>query len=193
MKRALITSFNFNKTISFKTQPRILINPSERTLLASWISPRTEITATLLYRASSNDYGDSGKFHLHCDNKYPTLTLIQTEETNKRFGGFTEQPWESSVSMFKRDSKSFIFNLDDKLIQRPKGNAYAIWCDINYGPCFGGHDISISDKCLQNKDSYIMSDYMFTFKQPQIKQEHKSNASYFTVKEYEVYEIQIHK
>ena len=195
VKRALTTTFTFNKTISFTTQPKILITASERALLASWISPKAELTATLLYRASSNDYGDSGKFHLHCDNKHPTLTIIQTEETNQRFGGYTEQPWESSLSVFKRDTKSFIFNLDDKLIQRPKSNAYAIWCDINYGPCFGGHDISISDKCLQNKESYIVEDYMFAFKQQQLqsKHDHKSNTNYFTVKEYEVYEIQQHK
>lgn len=195
------TTFNFNKTISFTTQPKIQITPTERALLASWISPKSELTATLIYRASLNDNGDSGKFHLHCDNKHPTLTIIQTDDnettttTPKRFGGYTEQPWESSLSVFKRDNKSFIFNLDDKLIQRIKPNSYAIWCDINHGPCFGGHDISISDKCLQNKDSYIVNDYMFALKpqlHPQL-QSHVSNTTYFTVKEYEVYEIQIHK
>ena len=195
---SLTSTFNFNKTISFTTQPKIHLTQTERALLASWISPKSELTATLIYRASSNDNGDSGKFHLHCDNKHPTLTLIQTEDettTPKRFGGYTEQPWESSLSVFKRDSKSFIFNLDDKQIHRIKPNSYAIWCDINHGPCFGGHDISLSDKCLQNKDSYIVNDYMFALK-PQLHPQLQSNISdttYFTVKEYEVYEIQMHK
>ncbi len=94
------------------------------------------------------------KFHNLCDNKGPSLTLIQTTNGNI-FGGFTSASWESS-GIFKFDKDAFIFSLDHQT-KFPITNHFndAIFCKAKEGPTFGKINISISDNSNVKKNSYI--------------------------------------
>ena len=64
-----------------------------------------------LYKATDPGVGfRSAKFHQLCDNKGPTLTLIQTT-TGSIFGGFTSTNWDSAGA-YKYDNQAFLFSVD---------------------------------------------------------------------------------
>ena len=48
-------------------------------------------------------------FHTLCDNKGPTLTVVESE-FGKRFGGYTSVPWTSEQG-WHPDLESFTFSL----------------------------------------------------------------------------------
>jgi hypothetical protein len=76
-----------------------------------FINTNIESVVTRLYKASDPGVGFSAaKFHSLCDNKGPTLTLIQTT-AGHIFGGFTNLSWDSSGS-YKNETDSFIFSVD---------------------------------------------------------------------------------
>ena len=110
----------------------------------------------LLFRASDHEYGAS-KFHDYCDNKGPTISIIQSNWGNI-FGGYTSKSWKSERRPYK-DENAFLFLIksDDKaldnkcplLLELDKDDVgRAIEAHYKYGPIFGaGHDIIIYDKC----------------------------------------------
>ena len=59
---------------------------------------------------------EASKFHILCDNKGPTLTLIETTWKHT-FGGFTKASWDQSGKK-KEDRNSFLFSVD-KLAKYP--------------------------------------------------------------------------
>lgn len=65
---------------------------------------------TLLY--SSSLHGpDMRSFHLRCDNKGPTVTLIKISETNEIIGGYNSQSWRSETGGRYGFARAFLFNL----------------------------------------------------------------------------------
>ena len=81
----------------------ILTNNEHRDLLLGWLpSQNTEKRRRrlrLLFRASRDGFLAS-TFHSKCDNKGPTVTIVQSEENI--FGGFTEESWSSKYSNILR-------------------------------------------------------------------------------------------
>ena len=62
-------------------------------IISDWIIPNRNIIYNQIYKAT-RDGGTGKDFHVHCDNKGPTLTLI--ESTNGYiFGGYISISWES--------------------------------------------------------------------------------------------------
>ena len=59
--------------------------------------------ATLLYRASENEYLVS-KFHEKCNGRKHTITLILTE-FDKIIGGYTPLPWRTGTGEWDRDEE----------------------------------------------------------------------------------------
>ena len=86
-----------------------------------------------LYQASI-DGDETINFHQKCDNTPNTLVFIETAG-NRRFGGFTTQIWNSCA--FRDNKNAFLFSLDKQKIYKYKNDGYAIYCDIEHGPCFG--------------------------------------------------------
>ena len=171
-------------------------------------------TMKLLYKASRD--GDLAEnFHSHCDNILNTLTIVKTTK-NRKFGGFTSQSWgnnnnfndkrkkktqnnydiyyNENYNYYKNDNTAFIFSLDDKKIYYQFNNIYnfnsqsSIFISKNQGPTFGkGYDLFISSGCLKNNlsfdgtpSTYDTGGEMNTL---------NNGERYFTVKDYEVYEL----
>ena len=73
-----------------------ILSSEQRETLVDWLKDTRESLGddyVLLYRASRNGWAASN-FHSCCDNKGPTVTVIKSG--NYIFGGYTEQPWQSS-------------------------------------------------------------------------------------------------
>ena len=132
-------------------------------LLSTKFANLEQIEFKLLYVASDNDWA-ADFFHESCDNKGPTLTIIENEYGNI-FGGYTAVPWSSppEKGRYKPDKNAFLFTIrqlhntdEDKQMtiigfssesQRRSGFG-AVYHKCKYGPIFGtGFDIQISDKC----------------------------------------------
>eukprot|EP01105_Mastigella_eilhardi_P025507 TRINITY_DN696_c0_g1_i1.p4 TRINITY_DN696_c0_g1~~TRINITY_DN696_c0_g1_i1.p4 ORF type:complete len:178 (-),score=46.06 TRINITY_DN696_c0_g1_i1:1104-1637(-) len=104
----------------------------------------------LLHRATRDTFSVAA-FHANCDNRGPTLVLIETEQGNI-FGGATLAPW-SSVGDYVADPSAFLFTLVNpcgvpptKLVRNGSGDE--LYCDAAYGPTFGSApDLHLSDNC----------------------------------------------
>ena len=73
-----------------------ILSSEQREILVDWLKDTRESLGddyVLLYRASRDGWAASN-FHYYCDNKGPTVTVIKSG--NYIFGGYTEQPWQSS-------------------------------------------------------------------------------------------------
>lgn len=91
----------------------------------------------MLYRASQKE-NTRNDFHRLCDNKGPTITLIETTK-GKRFGGYTSLDWDSS-SEWKNDLEAFLFSLDnDKKYDVIPDASYKVYSNGGYGPWFGAN------------------------------------------------------
>ncbi|CAF1288690.1 unnamed protein product [Rotaria sp. Silwood1] len=102
----------------------------------------------LIYKASRDGF-DSNAFHSRCNNKGPTITIIQSTG-NYLFGGYTSVSWTSDGS-YKNDSTAFLFTLINpyniaptKYLINPTQAGHAVYHHNSYGPTFGsGHDIYV--------------------------------------------------
>jgi len=117
--------------------------------------PRTE----LLYKASRDGF-DVNAFHKLCDNKGPTITIVQSTN-NYLFGGYTSVAWTSSGS-YAVDSNAFLFTLTNPYnipptkypIQSSK-TQNAVYHHSTYGPTFGcDHDLHVCANSSSVNSSY---------------------------------------
>ena len=93
-----------------------IIKKDERKLISKWILPHYNLKFELLYKGSRDGYTND-IFHSKCDNKGPTVFVAKLEN-NRRFGGFTSDPWKDGV--IGMDDKAFLFSLDNKIKYGPK-------------------------------------------------------------------------
>ena len=89
----------------------------------------------LIYRAT--DDGDTASmFHKKCDNLSPLLILIKTTK-HRRFGGFTQETFESCEKpKGKLDGSPFIFSLDKLKSYDVQEGQNAICSFKSNGPIF---------------------------------------------------------
>ena len=134
--------------------------------------------------------GSSSKnFHNCCDNKGPTLTLIQTKK-NQIFGGFTPLNWESSGDpLIDLYDQTFLFSLNSSktfnLINKEKT---AIYCNREYGPSFGAGDLSIESN-MKKGETYA-NEYTNFFTNYNLELvEGKGEMENFEIKELEVFKV----
>ncbi len=113
---------------------------------------------TLLYRATRDGFASSN-FHLKCNNRANTLTIVQTT-LGYVFGGYTSALWSSSAG-YKNDASAFLFSLINKENRpgkfgvRYSGGTNAIYDLGSLGPTFGGgNDLRIADNSDSNTNSY---------------------------------------
>jgi hypothetical protein len=153
----------------------------------------------LLWRGSRDGF-TAGEFHLRCDGRANTLTLIADTDGNL-FGGFTPVKWESDDDReYKGDDslRSFLFTLRNphgvpprKFALRAEWKQEAIGCGSAAGPVFGGC-ICVDDNCNANRGSYTQigtnwSDCVYA--NDTAFEYFLTGAWKFTVKEIEVFEI----
>ena len=85
------SSFQVKKSPEPFQESKILTSVEHRQVLQAWLPP-LHGTWIPLFQAS-RDGSSSESFHSKCDNKGPTVTIVNS--VNSIFGGFTDVPWMS--------------------------------------------------------------------------------------------------
>ena len=126
-------------------------------ILIDWIKQKTgknNISFELLFRKSING-NNSSDFHKFCDNKGPTLSLIQTYK-NIIIGGFTPLNFyndEKGIEVYDHSNQTFIFSLNSMkkydLIDPVKKRAIYNWEE--YGPNYGNGNIRLGSNLNEGK------------------------------------------
>ena len=182
---------NLKKSLNKKNQLKRLIlnsniiknNETNKLSLKKWINSKKFIRAELLYKLSRD--GDSIKeFHNRCDNKSPTLILIESLDGNK-FGGYTKSTWDGNIG--KKDGETFLFSLSKNMKYEKKYNPTNnrdIVCGTSYGPYFG-----LNDLIFKNTMKYCKSykGTQFSFLDDKSFSNNKNNT--IEVKEVEIFQI----
>ena len=168
-----------------------IITSSQYEQLKNWIDPNRKMKFYLLYSAKRD--GDNRKaFHDKCDNKAPTITIVQKQK-DIIFGGYTEAQWDSE-SCSKKDENAFCFSLtNNKKYLQNEGNNSSILCSKDHGPwfgiCFFGIGYKKDNFCSDSSANYIneLGNYGGKdYKQYEINNYEKS----FVCKDIEVFEVQ---
>ncbi|KAF9366867.1 hypothetical protein BGX34_003967 [Mortierella sp. NVP85] len=109
----------------------------------------------LQYRATRDGF-DATNFHMACDQRGPTLTIVRAEN-GMIFGGYNGSSWSSHpTGVYSTSRSNFLFTLKSREHParenavfgiRGDGNA-AAYSKTDYGPTFGvGHDLYLSSNC----------------------------------------------
>jgi len=109
----------------------------------------------LLFQASKD--GDAvSTFHSRCDNKGPSVVIVETSSGNV-FGGYTSASWSSSAG-YTASTGAFLFRLRPSMKRydrRDGSQSYAIYRHSSYGPVFGnGHTLFINN-CMGVATCYV--------------------------------------
>ncbi len=97
------------------------------------------IATTLLYRGTENGMYYSN-FHTCCDNKGPTICLIQLLDGDC-IGGVTSVSWSSECKR-EADSQAFLFNLTRERYFPSKTSGNNIYCHEKFGIAFNAGGFS---------------------------------------------------
>jgi hypothetical protein len=98
-------------------------------------------------------------FHNNCDNRGPTVTIIELHN-NRIFGGYTDVSW-STTNAYRASYSAFIFSINnDKKYPLGGNNENAIYDHASYGPTFGtGHDFYVNTSMNLN---YVHFPYSYS-------------------------------
>eukprot|EP01084_Bolivina_argentea_P265973 450983_1 len=172
----IIDEFNYSVAIlngwkaSFLNKSCIITKEQElklfKKMLWKQFNESTDITLELLYGSKEQNHNkDASAFHLACDGKGSTITIIQSEYKHI-FGGYTSIPWSSPKNVkWEFDPVAFLYLLRSQFnqgkiyqIDKNKGKKSVAHNKLN-GPCFGRRDVIIKGSesfCFSN-DSYNIS------------------------------------
>ena len=173
-----------NKNDRNKEKSDIIITKEYKDLLNKWINNKNN-EYSLIYKGSRD--GDSfDNFHEKCDNKGPTILIIESKD-GEIFGGYTEKSWKKTDSI--PSPESFLFNLNKKKKYSIKGKGYIIsenfqgsqigvgdndWYELS----FYNNYLNSPESTISGVSSYKIQDY-----------EISGGKNKFIIKEMEVYEI----
>ena len=144
-----------NENIKLKTtlseNANIISKDKEKEkIIREWINPNKNITFSLLYRMT-RDGSNIKDFHRNCDNKGPTLILIETNK-NYKFGGYTPINWDTPSNYTeKTDEFTFLFSLNKIKKYTKKDEGRSISQSGIYGPIFGKDDLVLGKNKDMNK------------------------------------------
>jgi len=150
-------------------------------------SESKEIGLVPLYIASKDGDG-AANFHDKCDNKGPTVVIVESTD-GYVFGGYTDQswsfhPWYASASS---STTSFLFQLRPNFSQyniKDSDTKHAIIKDKTRGPIFGNwKDLGIADQALNNSDSITLG-HTYHVEQSELN----GGVTEFKVRDYVVFE-----
>lgn len=157
----------------------------------------------LLYRSSRDGRNDS-TFHAKCDNKGPTLTVVETSDGHI-LGGYSDQHWKCNVPQYLPSKKAFLFAISpeasfvpSKMKLKPSMESNAIYnmsfYDYSryYGPIFGsGNDFQVngSNVTLNTGNTYesaptqLAGSLTFSIKEMEVFQVVRNAHKNFTTKQ----------
>ena len=122
-------------------------------------------------------------FHKLCDNKGPTLTLIETSDGYK-FGGYTPINWDDSGVKF--DNETFIFSLNKMKKYTKRKDTRTLNCSKYFGPIFGDDDFYIQE----NMKKLYIHPYRTFLDKNELTDNNLNEFIEYSVKDFEVYTIQ---
>jgi hypothetical protein len=167
-----------------------IIDPRKFAELMSQIS---QTNARLIYSGQQHGWA-AQDFHTHCDNKGPTLVLVQDIQGNI-FGGYTPVSWQSHGGYQADPSNTLLlFSVKSpssnnlKIFRVQQGATHAIWDHVDYSPTFGGgHDLYIcnNSNSSQGSGSNLGTSYTNDTKNPY----YLTDQKYFQVLQLEVYAV----
>ncbi|KAM3144820.1 BTB/POZ domain-containing protein 17 [Paramecium bursaria] len=107
------------------------------------ISQGKLIQYQLLYQGTRDGLHGS-KYWAKCNGQSNLLTIM-TSKNGNRFGSFSPCQINSGLNNYVQDPtlKSFLFQYNKKEIYKIKNQVNAIYCNAQYGPTYGGHDIYV--------------------------------------------------
>jgi hypothetical protein len=132
---------------------QMVYEESNEALILGWLAEEgfTVFASQLLFRASRDGWR-ARDFHRHCDGRGRTLVLVRST-TGHLFGGYASKSWESR-GKYAAAPSSFLFcltaangnSVPAKMGMKVRERGKAMYFDENYGPVFGGGDLTIVDK-----------------------------------------------
>tara|TARA_B110001454_G_C12710780_1_gene430649 strand:+ start:217 stop:963 length:747 start_codon:yes stop_codon:yes gene_type:complete len=150
----------------------------------------------LLFRASEHNF-NSNTFHEKCDNKGPTLLIVQNEYDHI-YGGYSNISWNKNKQT-ETDPTAFLWCVRPQmkifeLNRSQQVGEQAMWNYEGYGPLYGkGNDLWITNKCNENKSSGYGSGQSFNCTGKDYGAKDKMlntyNQCYCVIREYEVFKI----
>jgi len=181
----------FDLTPGLQTSQSYIIEPQSFLMIKDWLPPNQNFNPKLLYRGSRDGMSPQD-FHLKCDGKGPTITLIKCyygkQNQEAVIGGFIDQSWHKDKNgSYIFSNKSFIFSLTSQQKFPIRHPFYAAYGFSEYGPTFGGHDICITKdltKCFSRPYAYTNSSKLLS-----MEGYIKDGCFYFTTKDIEVYTL----
>jgi len=165
----------------------IITDRDKMKMISDWIKPNTKIIYNQIYKAT-RDGGTGPIFHSYCDNKGPTLTLIESKN-NYIFGGYITISWDSPKSWTYKggDDNAFIFSINNKKKYPIQDKSKVIYNHYKFGPDFGSNDIytDYTNKNFLEGSGGLRGGYSYKAPPNEI-----AGGSTFEVKELEVYTVQ---
>lgn len=171
----------------------IIKSQDQENMLRFWLNEKHDEAKNfkLLFSADENGISASD-FHEKCDNKYPTLTIIKSDN-DCIFGGFTFLPWDKSNDYKEDDPTAFVFSLDKKKKFDCNNQNCVIYChQSNLATFGGGCDIYVGN----NNICYTSLGYSYGQGQTRnncqllINGNSPTDEGRFKVKEMEVYLVE---
>jgi hypothetical protein len=148
-----------------------------------------KVIFNLIYRAS-RDGANAQSYHIRCDGKINTVTVVQTVKGSK-FGGYTETQIQDGNIGYK-DPNSFIFSLNKmKIYENLNKDNNVIRHYRDNGPYFVGGFVIYDSNFNDNNSNYVCdktSSFNF-FSDNEKEYEINNGEKYFHIKELEVFEI----
>jgi hypothetical protein len=148
-----------------------------------------KVIFNLIYRAS-RDGANAQSYHIRCDGKINTVTVVQTVKGSK-FGGYTETQIQDGNIGYK-DPNSFIFSLNKmKIYENLNKDNNVIRHYRDNGPYFVGGFVIYDSNFNDNNSNYVCdktSSFNF-FSDSEKEYEINNGEKYFHIKELEVFEI----
>ena len=174
----------------------LILNPEENSSLTEIIKSSKR---KLLYRATRDGF-TAKAFHLNCDGKENTITIIKNN-LNYVFGGFASTAWNSSNN-YIIDRNAFIFSLrrngishKDKFMIKNEQYEKALYGHSSHGPTFGGgHDILIVDNSNFINGNYCEIGTSFHLPEGLIRSlHHQQSFLAGSFKQWKVIEIEVYQ
>eukprot|EP01022_Parablepharisma_sp_SALTPOND_P016743 TRINITY_DN2528_c0_g1_i2.p1 TRINITY_DN2528_c0_g1~~TRINITY_DN2528_c0_g1_i2.p1 ORF type:complete len:436 (-),score=30.75 TRINITY_DN2528_c0_g1_i2:59-1291(-) len=171
-------------------QGSIVKDTEDGLLLQKWVAEACEnknVHFKLLWKGSVDGF-EAGMFHMKCDDKGPTLTIILSNH-DRVFGGYTTKSWGDKGYVY--DPAAFTYSLTHKTKHaKQRITGASIYPLSYYGPIFGGgYDIAIHDNCNIDNKNFSDGGHTYEFPPGVNKETYLAGSYYFTVKEIEVYSV----
>ena len=183
-----------NKNNNFNIDSKIIDKIEQIELLENRLKSKElkkKVIFNLIYRASTD--GDSpNDYHNKCDGYINTICVIQTIK-GYIFGGYTETKIKSDNGLDDKDPNVFVFSLSKmKIYEKTKKEEDAVCHSKGWGPIFRNDAFGVWGENFFSYDEHtIGTKWDSNFENMDEDYEINNGDPYFTIKEFEVFQILI--